>query len=235
MSDAAAKRFWSEARAEATESGWRIALDGQAVRTPAKAPLMLPTEALARAVAEEWDAQGVVIDPRKMPLTRMANSANDKVAPQHGAVVEMLAEYGGTDLVCYRADTPVELAARQADLWDPLLDWADERFGARLSATQGVMPIAQDRRAVERLADPMRRMSPFRLAAFHDLVALSGSLVLAHATVAGRISAPETWDLSRIDEEWQADAWGRDAEADEVAARRRQDFLDAHRFWSLTL
>ncbi|WP_375262761.1 ATP12 family chaperone protein [Palleronia sp.] len=234
MSDWAPKRFWKTARTEPTDAGARVLLDDKPVRTPAGAALVLPTEGLAKAVAAEWDAQEKVVDPGTMPMTRTANSAIDKVASQKMAVAAMLAEYGGTDLLSYRAQSPRALAEQQSQLWDPLLDWAEQTFGARLAVTHGVMPVAQDRDALDRLAAPMSQMSPFRLAAFHDLVALSGSLVLAHAAAWGARSPEEIWQLSRLDEEWQAEEWGRDEEAEEVAAIKRRAFLDAHRFWALS-
>lgn len=233
MSDWAPKRFWTSARTEPVDAGTRVLLDDKPIRTPAGAALVLPTEPLAKAVAAEWDAQEKVVDPGTMPMTRTANSAIDKVAPQKQAVVAILAEYGGTDLLSYRAETPRALVVQQAQMWDPLLDWADETFGARLAVTQGVMPVAQDPVALERLVAPMHDMSKFRLAAFHDLVALSGSLVLAYAAAWGARPPEEVWSLSRLDEDWQAEEWGRDEEAEDFAARKRLAFLDAHRFWSL--
>ncbi|MGR3434979.1 MAG: ATP12 family protein, partial [Shimia sp.] len=139
MSDWEAKRFWTTTATEPVPGGWQIALDGKPVRTPFKSPLVLPTPALAAMVAAEWDAQGEVIDPLSMPATRAANSAIDKVAPQRAAVAAHLAEYGETDLTCYRAEAPPALVEAQARAWDPLLDWAAERYGARLRPTTGVM------------------------------------------------------------------------------------------------
>lgn len=235
MSDWAPKRFWKTARTEPTDTGVRVLLDDKPIRTPAGAPLVLPTAGLAEAVAAEWDAQEKVVDPGSMPMTRTANSAIDKVAPQKAGVVTMLTEYGATDLLSYRADVPRALAVQQSQLWDPLLDWAEQTFGARLAVTEGVMPVAQDDAALDRLAAPMFQMSPFRLAAFHDLVALSGSLVLAYAAAWGARPPEEAWELSRLDEDWQAEEWGRDEEAEEAAAIRRRAFLDAHSFWTLSV
>lgn len=233
MSEWKAKRFWKQASATQTDGGWQVLLDGRPVRTPAKAALLLPSRALAEAVAAEWDAQEERIDPRAMPATRTANSAIDKLALQREEVAEMLASYGGSDMLCYRAETPAELAARQAAEWDPLLDWAEAAYGARLRPTAGIMPVTQDAAALERLAAPVREMEPFALAAFHDLVALSGSLVLALAVVADRLDPEEAWRLSRIDEEWQIEQWGEDEEAEAMAQVKRAAFLDAARFWKL--
>lgn len=230
MSAWKAKRFWQAATAEACEGGFTVRLDGRAVKTPAKTPLVVPTEALARMIAAEWDAQDGAVRPETMPATRMANSALDKVAPQFDAVAAMLAEYGGTDLLCYRAPEPEALIARQAAAWDPLLDWAAETFGARLATGRGVMHLAQDADAVARLARPLSDASAFQLAALHDLIAISGSLVLALAVARRRLGAAEAFDLSRIDESWQAEQWGRDEEADALEAVRRTDLAFAAQF-----
>ncbi|WP_417607078.1 ATP12 family chaperone protein [Primorskyibacter flagellatus] len=233
MSFGAAKRFWKEAQVVEADGGYSVALDGRAVKTPAKKALVVPTRALAQAVAAEWDAQEDRVNPLTMPVTRGANAAIDKVAVQFDEVATMLLAYGDADLLCYRADSPDGLVARQAQGWDPLLDWADARFGARLAPRTGVMHAAQDPRALAALEDPVRRMTPFELAAFHDLVSISGSLVLALAVSEAHLKAETAWDLSRIDETWQEEQWGVDDEAARLAARKRGDFLQAKVFLDL--
>lgn len=233
MSEWKMRRFWRNVAVSRVGAGFAVALDTRPVRTPGKAPLAVPSRALADAVAAEWAAQGDAVDPATMPVTRAANSAIDKVAPQRDAVARMLAEYGGTDLLCYRADGPQGLVDAQAAGWDPMLDWAERTYGARLRITTGVMPIAQDRDVLERLAEPLFAMSPFELTGVHDLVTLSGSLVLALAVAEGGHDADAIWALSRIDEEWQVREWGRDDEAEAAAAAKRRDFLAAHRFLDL--
>lgn len=230
MSEWRMKRFWTEAAPVETPGGWGIVLDGRPVRTPAKALLELPTRALAEAAAGEWNAQREVVDPGAMPVTRTGNSAIDKVAPQFDEVARMTADYGGTDLLCYRADDPPGLVQRQTEAWDPLLDWAADALGARLLPVAGVMFQAQDARAMARLHDQVRALDPWRLTAFSDLVALSGSLVLGFAVVHRAREAEEAWTLSRIDEDWQIAQWGDDEEAAEAAEIKRQAFLDAARF-----
>ena len=168
-----------------------------------------------------------------MPCTRAANSAIDKVAPQFAEVVGIVAAYGGTDLLCYRATGPEALVERQGAGWDPLLDWAETALGARLCPTAGVMHVAQNAVALERLDARVAAMSPFALAAFHDLVALSGSLVLAFAVIEGRLDAEAAWRLSRIDEDWQIEQWGEDEEAAALTETRHQAFLQAARFFAL--
>lgn len=227
------KRFWTETAVTETEGGYTIALDGRPVRTPAKAPLVLPTRALADAVAAEWAAQVDEVRPETMPLTRTANSAIDKVAAQHDEVASLVAAYGETDLLCYRAEAPRELVDRQAAAWDPILDWASDTLGARLVTVSGVIPTAQDHRALDRLAARVKDFDAFQLAAFHDLVSLTGSLVLALAATESVRDAEVIWEHSRIDESWQIERWGEDEEAAEHTALKKQAFLDALRFFSL--
>ncbi|KAA9010635.1 ATP12 family chaperone protein [Histidinibacterium aquaticum] len=233
MSEWKLKRFWTEAAVVEAERGYEVRLDGRQVRTPAKAALRLPNRALAEASAEEWNAQEGAVDPMTMPVTRAANSAIDKVIPQFDEVAEMIAEYGGTDLLCYRAETPDELVRRQQDGWDPLLDWAAERLGARLRTGAGVMYVPQDPDAIGRLDAQVRALDPFRLTPFADLVSLSGSLVLAFAVAEGARAPADAWALSRIDEDWQIEQWGEDTEASEAAAVKRAAFLDAARIFDL--
>lgn len=233
MSAWSARRFWTTASAVPVEGGFTVQLDGRPVRTPLKSPLVLPTLALAEAVAAEWQAQEGTVKPETMPFTRMANSAVDKVKPQFVAVADMLAEYGGSDLLCYRAEGPAELVARQAQEWDPLLDWASAELGAALRTTTGVMPVTQPESSLAALRSLVHGFGAFQLAAFHDLVAITGSLVLAVAVTRGRIDVAEAWRLSRIDEDWQIALWGEDEEAAEVAARKRADLVQADRFFTL--
>lgn len=228
-----ARRFWTEAVVRPEGAGFAVLLDARPVRTPLRTPLILPTEALAHAVAAEWQAQEGKVKPETMPFTRTANSAIDKVAPQFDAVAEMLAGYGGTDLLCYRATEPEGLIVRQTAAWDPLLDWAARDLGAPLRATAGVMFIQQPEASLAALRAAVRALSPFQLAAFHDLVAMSGSLVLAFAVVRGHLTAGAGWTLSRIDEDWQIEAWGEDEESAETTALKRATFLQADRFYAL--
>lgn len=228
----APKRFWKATTVAATEGGWQVMLDSRTVKTPAKAALLLPSEGLAQMVAAEWEAQQGQIDPSRMPATRMANSAIDKVTPMRAEVVAHLAEYGGSDLLCYRATRPQALISRQADAWDPLIDWARE-LGAPLAVTAGVIHVAQPPGALAALYAAVDALTPFQLAAFHDLVALSGSLILALAVTRGRLDPEAAWQLARIDETFQIEEWGEDEEAAEVAALKHADFLLASRFFAL--
>ncbi len=220
-----AKRFWKEATVAEVEGGWTVQLDGRPVKTPAKTLLVVPTRALAEAIAVEWDAQEGEIDPNQMPYTRAANSALDKVTVQFDEVADMLAAYGGSDLLCYRADSPEGLCARQASGWDPILDWLHSTHGVRLNKIAGVMPVAQDEAGQVTLRQRVGKLSAFEMAGFHDLVTISGSFALALAVIENRLQPEEAWELSRIDENWQIEQWGADEEATELAEYKKAAFL----------
>lgn len=233
MSAWKAKRFWKQATAETCDGGFTVRLDGRTVKTPAKRPLVVPTLAMAQAIAVEWDAQQGAVKPETMPVTRAANSALDKVAEQFDEVADLLIAYGGSDLLCYRATGPEGLVERQAAGWTPLLDWAAQDLSAPLTVTHGIVHVDQPQASLDCLAALVRAYSPFQLAAFHDLVAISGSLILAIAVTRGRLSADEAWSLSRIDETWQAELWGVDDEAAALEASKHAALCEAARFYGL--
>lgn len=234
MSEWRAKRFWTDVNVVPTEGGHEIRLDSRKVMTPTKAPLVLPTEPLAQAIAAEWAAQDGVIDPLSMPMTRSANSAIDKVRPRVAELVDVIASYGETDLLCHRADAPEELIRIQADAWDPLLDWARADLGAPLVVTTGVLPVDQPVQSLERLKSRVAAHDHFALTALDDLVALSGSLIIGLAALQETLPVDELWRRSRIDETWQESQWGVDSEAASVAARKRNDFLHAAAFFRMS-
>ncbi len=227
------KRFWKSVSVAPCEGGFTIRIDARQARTPGKLPLIVPTAALAQAIAAEWAAQQSLLRPESMPFTRAANSAIEKVTPQFAEVVGLLAAYGGTDLLCYRALTPAELVARQSAAWDPLLGWAATDLGAPLTATAGVMHKSQPLASTARLHALTAALTPFQIAAFHDLVSLSGSLILAFAVTHARLTADEAWTLSRIDEDWQAELWGVDDDAAALTLSKCRDFQQAAAFWAL--
>jgi len=233
MSEWAAKRFWEKVSVVAAEGGFTVQLDGRAVKTPQKTLVVMPTQSMADAVKAEWEAQGDKIDPLSMPVTRGANAAMDKVTPQHAEIVDMLAAYGDSDLLCYRADSPEGLVAKQAQGWDPLVDWSATELGAPLQLRTGIMHQPQAPESLAALKDHVAALDAFRLTAFHDLVAITGSLVLGLAIAKGRLGAAQAWDLSRIDEDWQISQWGEDEEAAEQAGLKRRDLLAAQRFYAL--
>jgi chaperone required for assembly of F1-ATPase len=230
---AAMKRFYKAASPVPVDGGFAVHLDGRPVKTPGKALLVVPTQKLADAIAEEWNAQGDKIDPRGMPLTSFANAAIERVAPERAAFAAGLAAYGESDLLCYRADHPQLLASRQAERWDPLLDWARRRFDVDFEIIAGIMHRAQPEMTVKRLAQAVAARGPFELAALSPLVTLSGSVVIALALAEEAVDQDEAWAAATVDEEWQAEKWGEDAEASARMFNRRRDFDAAYRFFNL--
>jgi len=222
------KRFYEHAHvAEADKDGdVEILLDRKPVKTPARRVLTAPTRALAEAIAAEWDAQKDVIDPAHMPLTRLANATIDAVADAMIPVAEEIAEYLGTDLLCYRADAPGGLVDMQALAWDPVLAWAREQFGARFVLAQGVVHVPQPREAIAavRAAIPGE---PWRLAAVSSITTLTGSALLAMALAHGALAADTAWAAAHVDEDWQMSQWGRDELALERRAYREAEFRAA--------
>ncbi|WP_102226336.1 ATP12 family chaperone protein [Acidimangrovimonas sediminis] len=233
MAEWAPKRFWKQAEADPVPGGFAVRLDGRPVKTPAKAALVVPTRALADAIAAEWDAQEERIDPAAMPFTRSANAAIDKVTPQFDDVAQMLADYADADLLCYRAEGPETLIRRQAEGWDPLLDWSARALAAPLVPVAGVMHAPQPGDSLRALGNRVFALTPFELTAFHDLVTISGSLVIGLAVVDCHRPVAELWEASRIDEAWQEELWGSDEEAAERTESRRKAFFHAARLLDL--
>ena len=227
------KRFWKDVTVEVQPQGWAISLDGRSVKTPARAALSVPTEALAEAIAEEWRAIAGSIDPRAMPLTGLANAAIDRVATDPQAFAEGLAQYSKADLFCYRAEGPAALVRRQEQEWDKLLAWARRRFDVDFVTTSGLIHVVQPAATVERLTHAVAALDPFRLAALSPLVTIGGSLVAALAVLEKAITAEEAWAAVSVDERWQIERWGADAEAVAALDHRRADFLVAARFLAL--
>ncbi|MCF4167107.1 ATPase [Zavarzinia compransoris] len=227
------KRFWKTAAPAEAGDGFTVTLDGRPMRTPAKRPLTVPTRALAEALAAEWNAQPVDFKPETLALTRFANTALDRVADLRAEVVAEMANWAGTDLVCYRATEPDDLIARQAEAWDPWIDWVRRRFDTELAVTAGLMPVAQPETVVPRMAAVLDHRSDADLAALHTMVGILGSLVLALAVAEGEMALEDAWKASRIDDDYQIEQWGEDAEAADRAARQRADLGHAHRFLGL--
>jgi chaperone required for assembly of F1-ATPase len=187
--------------------------------------LAVPTEALARAIADEWRGVEQDIDPRRMPLTGLANAAIDRAAPDRAAFGQGLARYAEADLFCYRAETPPTLVARQAESWDPLLAWARRRFDVDFTVTASVTRVAQPPATVERLAHAVAALDAFRLAGLSPLVTIGGSLIAGLAVVEKAVTADQAWQAVSVDERWQLEQWGADAEAEAILESRHRDFM----------
>jgi chaperone required for assembly of F1-ATPase len=225
------KRLYKIARAEAVEGGgYGVMLDAKRLLTPAKLPLAIPSLALAEAIAEEWQAQGEKLKPHTMPLMRLASTAIDLVTKRHDDVVAEIAAYAGTDLLCYRADQPPELAARQHALWQPLLDWATLRYDAPLTVTAGIVPVTQPPASLHALAVAVEAYEPMRLTALHALTSATGSLIIALAVLEGEIDADSAFAAAQLDENFQIERWGEDYEAADRRAALKADIATAARF-----
>jgi chaperone required for assembly of F1-ATPase len=224
-----ARRFWREV--SVVDRG--IWLDDKPLRTPARADLRLPTDALAAAVAEEWRTADGAIDPGAMPLTGLANAAIDRIAPDVPAFAAVLGRYAESDLLCYRADHPASLLARQGEHWDAPLDWARRRYDVDFVVTAGLLPVDQPAVTVKRLAAAVAAYDAFRLAGLSPLITLSGSLVLALALAEGALTEEQAWEAAELDQIWQAEHWGEDTLATAAREDKRRDFRAAARFLAL--
>jgi len=215
------KRFYKTAEASKGEGGHTVVLDGRPLKTPAKNPLVVPSEKLAELIAAEWNSQGDEIDPTKMPLTRLANTAIDGVSRESQAVAEDIIRFAGTDLLCYRAEGPDSLVAMQAKHWDPLIDWAQATLGARLVLAEGVMHVDQPPEAIAAISAHLRRFrEPLQLAALHTITSLTGSAIIALAVAFEAVAPEEAWKAAHVDEDFNIAQWGEDAEAAARRARR---------------
>jgi chaperone required for assembly of F1-ATPase len=227
------RRLWKEVAVVAQDGGWVIRLDGRPVRTPARASLLVPTQALAEAIAEEWRSVDGKIDPRSMPLTGLSNAAIDRVEPERRAFASGLARYAEADLACYRSEWPPEFVERQATGWDKLLSWARRRYDVDFSTTSGLMHVPQPPATVERLSQAVQSLDAFRLAGLSPLVTIGGSLIAALAVVEKALSPDEAWEAVSIDERWQLEQWGADEDAEAALKNKRRDFFAAARFLEL--
>lgn len=226
------KRFYKEASvmegAGVEGGGFAIHLDGKPVKTPAKKALEVPTAQLAELVRDEWASQVDVIDPRSMPVTRLVNTAIDGIAPDTQPVFEDILRFSSSDALCYRADSPENLVARQKDQWDPLIDWSANRLGARFILIEGIMPQEQPREAIAAFAVTLRKYDqPITLAALHTITSLTGSAILALAFAEGEVTAEEAWRLAHLDEDWNTELWGADAEAENRRNKRFEEMQAA--------
>jgi chaperone required for assembly of F1-ATPase len=221
------KRFYSQAHVGETEGGgFPLLLDDKPVKTPARRSLAAPSKALAEAIAAEWNAQTELIDPWRMPLTRLANAVIDAVADAAGPVADEVAQYLVADLLCYRAEAPPGLVERQTQAWDPVLAWANEALGARLKPVQGIVHVAQPAEAVV-AARAKIPADPWRLGAVSMITTLTGSALLALALAHGELEADAAWAAAHVDEDWQMSQWGRDDAALERRAYHRAEFQAA--------
>ncbi|MGX1306099.1 chaperone required for assembly of F1-ATPase [Amorphus suaedae] len=221
------KRFYKTVGTRPAESGFEIVLDGRPVRTPKRRPLSVADAALAETVAAEWDAQETEINPARMPMTCLLNAAIDGVADMPDAVADDIAAFAGTDLLCYRAGMPDGLVARQKEVWDPILSWAESTLGARFMLAEGVMPVAQPASTLAAVRNRLPTDDPLALAALHSMTTLTGSVLIALAVQDGRLTVDEAWSAAHVDEDWNISLWGADAEATRRRERRETEMRTA--------
>lgn len=230
MKAPAVKRFYKDVTVVADDGGYVVHLDGRTVRTPGRTVLRLPTEAAARLVADEFAAQGETFLPGTMPVMRLVNTAIDGVATDPQAVLEDILRFASTDLVFYRADAPERLVQRQADAWDPVLDWAREALAARFFLGEGVMHVEQPRESIQAVGRHLAtRYEPLTLAALHVMTTLTGSALIALAIEAGEIDAETGWTAAHVDEDWNIEQWGEDFEAAARRKNRKAELMSAVR------
>lgn len=227
------KRFYKTTSVEATDGGFEVRLDNRPIRSPAKAPLVFASWPLAQAVAAEWESQTDEIDPNAMPLMQLASTAVDLIGKGRTAIVDGVAAYAETDLLCYRAEHPQTLVERQAQAWQPLLDWAALRYDAPLHVNAGLMPKPQPPDALRALRHAVEAFDDWTLSALQTATGACGSLIVALALVEGRIDAEEAFAVSQIDETFQIEAWGEDPEATKRRAALRTDITACRRFVDL--
>ncbi len=227
------KRFYKEAAVAESGKGFEVTLDGKPVRTPARRPLAAPWRDLAQAIADEWQAQAEMIDPARMPLTRLANSIIDGVADNPGPVREEVIKYLSSDLLFYRADGPERLTELQAEAWNPVVEWAAQKLDARFILVEGVVYAAQPAEAIEAAAKAIPH-EPWRLGAVHSVTTLTGSALLALALAHGAITASAAWAAANVDEDWQMSQWGRDSLAMSRRAHREAEIGAAEKILALS-
>jgi chaperone required for assembly of F1-ATPase len=227
------KRFYREATVTGSEQGFGIRLDGKPLRTPAKNEVIVPNAALADAIAAEWQGQGDTVNPAALPLTRLVSTAIDRVTPRRREIVAEVTKYAGTDLLCYRAAEPAALALRQHEAWQNLLDWAEERYDARLAITHGVSPIPQPQAALAALEQAVARYDAMMLVALHLATSTCGSLILGLAVLEGRLSPEAAFGAAELDESFQIERWGEDPEQTQRRAAVQEDIALAARFAQL--
>ena len=219
------KRFYDKVTVEAEDDHFVILLDARAVHTPQQDKVILPTRPLADAVADEWRQQEKHVDPHTMPLTKLCNSVLDGVIPRRNDVIADIAKYAGHDAICYRAQSTDGLCERQSEAWDPILDWAHSKFKVKWTTTAGVMPITQPTSCVGAIEEALREVNSFQLAAVHELATITGSTLLAMAYRYGVLEFDGLWRAAHIDEDFQIERWGEDAEAQQ---RRQKRLAEAH-------
>lgn len=227
------KRFYKAAILVTHEAGYLVELDGREVKTPEKRLNLSPNKAMAEAICQEWNDQGDKVDPNSMPIAKLQNTAIDRVETRRTDLIDELVKYAGTDLLCYRAEFPDDLAKRQADIWQPLLDWVAKTHQVSLKVTTGILHISQDSAQLARLKTFLQGMDSFRLAAFYNITTLCGSVSVGLNVLGGNLTAEQAWEAAELDENYQIEQWGIDDEAKIRQDNMKTELNAAVRFLAL--
>ena len=223
------KRFYDEVSIHELETGFAIKLDERSVKTPGKSDLVLPSRKAAELVASEWQSVSEEINPLKMPVTRLVNTAVDGVANELQAVLEDIVRYASSDLLCYRADGPDGLIAAQREHWDPILDWAEQDLGAHFLLSEGIVHIAQPKETLASFSSRLKQHEDaYKITCIHSFTSLSGSALIALALAEGEVSSEAAWAAAHVDEDWNISQWGEDHEAAMRRTQRKLDFDAAY-------
>ena len=228
------KRFYKEVSVHQVEGGWQVRLDGRAIKTVKGAQQIVPTQALAKALAAEWDTQSDKVDPKTMPLRDIADYAIDLIAPDPAALIEKTVTYRDTDTLLYRADPDEPLYARQQEVWEPIVAAIEERLGAQFVRISGIIHRPQSDETLAKLHGELERENAFTLAPIEMMTHLAASLITGLSAARMDANALDLWNASSLEEDWQAEEWGRDEESQERRDKRTADFLKAREFWELT-
>jgi chaperone required for assembly of F1-ATPase len=226
------RRFFRQAALTGT-GPYGIALDGRTLKTPAKRDFVVPILALAEAIAAEWNGQGDWVDPDRMALTKLANTAIDRVWGSEQRIIDDVVAYAGTDLVCYRATEPEGLVQREGKAWDPVIEWAAEFFDAEFQTVEGVIHRMQEGAAMQAVRRYLAGLDAMRLCAIHNLASLTGSALITTALCEGFLEPEDAWRAAHVDEDWQIERWGRDEEAARRRAQNEEEFRQTVRFHNL--
>lgn len=227
------KRFYKSVKLASSDDGFAVLLDDKPLLTPGRTKLILPNEELAEALRAEWDAQEQQIDPAKMPMTKLVNSAIDLVTAKREQVLDETAKYVASDLICYRAKDPEDLVKKQIDAWNPVIDWAANALQIDFETTKGVTYVEQPKNAIPQARRAMEDMDHFALMAVHNMTTLTGSLLLTLAHIAGNVDALTAWQFAHIEEDWQVSRWGEDAEAKQMRAFKWREMEASSQLYAL--
>ncbi len=229
------KRFYKKASVEQREQHFTVLLDGKAIKTPAKSLCLMPTKKMAMAVANEWNDQGDKIIPQSMPITKLMNTAIDRVESRREELIDELVRYAGSDQICYRAEHPAELVALQNKVWEPLLKWINEILAINLKISNGIIFVEQEQKSLEKIRGMMEELDSFMLTALHGMITITGSVTIGYALYSDHLSIDEAWNAGHLDENFQVLQWGSDEEAEERRINLKMELQNSYNFLQLSI